>query len=170
MTRNVAKSSNRRRELHGESEKSGRRANRFHFAEVLLEIAIVLSSLAILSKALYFFWIGAGASLAGVLLASTAFLLELPESSLFYEMRSVIACSHVNGNTNSNEPRSRAQWHRPMSSSMPRYSESGISTLSTISTRRMRVSFPRDHHDFGPAGNKEFWSDLITSVTRRVRY
>jgi hypothetical protein len=61
------------RELHGESEKSGRRANRFHFAEVLLEIAIVLSSLAILSKSLYFFWIGTGASLAGVLLALTAF-------------------------------------------------------------------------------------------------
>ncbi len=62
------------RELQGESEKNGRRANRFHLAEVLLEIAIVLSSLAILSKARYFFWFGAGASLAGVLLASTAFL------------------------------------------------------------------------------------------------
>src|SRR5947209_11233522 len=60
------------RELHAESEKNGMRANRFHLAEVLLEIAIVLSSLAILSKARYFFWAGTGASLAGVLLGLTA--------------------------------------------------------------------------------------------------
>jgi hypothetical protein len=60
--------------LHAESEKNGRRANRFHLAEVLLEIAIVLSSLAILSKAHYFFWIATGASSVGILLALTAFV------------------------------------------------------------------------------------------------
>lgn len=62
------------RELQRESETNGRRANRFHLAEVLLEIAIVFSSLSILSKARYFFWIATGAASVGILIASTAFL------------------------------------------------------------------------------------------------
>ena len=61
-------------ELQAESARNGKRANRFHLAEVLLEIAIVLSSLAILSKSRYFFWLGTGSSLVGVLLGATAFL------------------------------------------------------------------------------------------------
>lgn len=60
------------RELHAESESSGRRANRFHVGEVLLEIAIVFSSLSILSKMRSFFWIGASAGVMGLVVALTA--------------------------------------------------------------------------------------------------
>lgn len=60
------------RELHSESERNGRRANRFHIGEVLLEVAIVFSSLSILSKARSFFWIGASAGAMGVAAALTA--------------------------------------------------------------------------------------------------
>lgn len=60
------------RELHAESESSGRRANRFHVGEVLLEIAIVFSSLSILSKMRSFLWIGASAGVMGLVVALTA--------------------------------------------------------------------------------------------------
>ena len=59
--------------LEGESDKAGRQAERFHIGEVFLEIGIVLSSLAILTKQKAFF-IGGGISAAiGLVLAVTAY-------------------------------------------------------------------------------------------------
>ena len=47
------------RDLEKERDAYGAKADRFHFGEVFLEIAIVLSSLAILTKRKPFFWAGA---------------------------------------------------------------------------------------------------------------
>lgn len=60
------------RDLEKESVRSGNRANRFHFGEVFLEVAIVLSSLSILTKSRPLFFGGVAAALAGVIIAATA--------------------------------------------------------------------------------------------------
>ncbi len=60
------------RDFEKERDRSSRRAGRFHFSEVFLEIAIVLSSLAILSKMRAMFWAGLAAALAGIAIALTA--------------------------------------------------------------------------------------------------
>jgi hypothetical protein len=61
------------KELENESKKAGHQAERFHIGEVFLEVGIVLSSLAILTKRRVFF-IGGGVSAAiGVVLAVTAY-------------------------------------------------------------------------------------------------
>lgn len=63
------------REFEQESERSGRKGNRFHFGEIFLEIAIVFSSLAILSKTKLLFYVGVGSALAGLIISVTAYLL-----------------------------------------------------------------------------------------------
>ena len=60
--------------LKKESEAAGERAESFHMGEVFLEIGIVLSSLAILTKRKAFFYGGAAASAVGVVLALKAYL------------------------------------------------------------------------------------------------
>jgi len=60
------------RELEHERDRSGRRANQLHFGEVFLEIAIVLSSLAILSKMRLLFWFGVAAGAAGIVISALA--------------------------------------------------------------------------------------------------
>jgi len=57
------------------SEDAGERAESFHIGEVFLEIGIVLSSLAILTKRKAFFYGGAVASAAGLVLALKAYLM-----------------------------------------------------------------------------------------------
>jgi hypothetical protein len=61
------------RDLEKERDAYGAKADRFHFGEVFLEIAIVLSSLAILTKRKPFFWAGAIAAVAGVVIGVTAY-------------------------------------------------------------------------------------------------
>jgi hypothetical protein len=61
------------KELESESAKSGGQAERFHIGEVFLEIGIVLSSLAILTKRKVFFIGGGVSSAIGVVLAVTAY-------------------------------------------------------------------------------------------------
>jgi hypothetical protein len=62
------------RELERESERAGHKASRLHLGEVFFEVAIVLSSLAILSKKQSLWLIGVLSALVGASIASTAFL------------------------------------------------------------------------------------------------
>ena len=63
------------RELENESHADGRKALRLHFGEVFLEVAIVLSSLAILSKRPLLWFAGVASSIVGALLALTWLLV-----------------------------------------------------------------------------------------------
>jgi uncharacterized protein DUF4337 len=62
------------KEYENEREVDSRRAERLHFGEVFLEIAIVLSSLAILTKRKLWYIAGSVSALGGLILASTAFV------------------------------------------------------------------------------------------------
>lgn len=62
------------REFEKERDRNGREAVRFHFGEVFLELAIVLSSLSILMKQRAVFMAGCAAALIGVVIAATAFV------------------------------------------------------------------------------------------------
>ena len=64
------------REMENESALSGRRALRLHFGEVFLEIAIVMASLAILSKREFLWWVGLVSGAAGALAAISTALLR----------------------------------------------------------------------------------------------
>ncbi len=61
------------RDLEKERDRSGRRAVRFHLGEVFLEVAIVLSSLAILAKRQPLFLAGAVSAVIGVVISLTVF-------------------------------------------------------------------------------------------------
>jgi len=61
------------REFEKERDKNGEKADRFHFGEVFLELAIVLSSLSILSKKKPLFWGGICSGAAGVIISATAY-------------------------------------------------------------------------------------------------
>jgi hypothetical protein len=61
------------RDLEKERDANGRKADRFHFGEVFLEVAIVLSSLCILTKRKPFFWGGLASAMAGVVIGVTAY-------------------------------------------------------------------------------------------------
>jgi hypothetical protein len=60
------------RELEQERDLSGRRANRLHFGEILLEVAIVFSSLSVLTRTRFLFFGGIVAAIAGIATAATA--------------------------------------------------------------------------------------------------
>ncbi len=62
--------------LEKESEAAGERAESFHMGEVFIEIGIVLSSLAILTKQKGFFFGGAASSVVGLILAVKAYLMK----------------------------------------------------------------------------------------------
>ncbi len=61
------------RDYEKERDSTGRRADRFHFGEVFLEVAIVFSSLSILSKRRPLFVAGLASALAGIIIAVTAY-------------------------------------------------------------------------------------------------
>jgi hypothetical protein len=63
------------REYERDSERNGKKGTRFHFGEIFLEIAIVFSSLAILSKTKLLFYVGIGSALAGIVIAVTAWAM-----------------------------------------------------------------------------------------------
>ncbi len=65
--------SDKAREFERESRRSSEVSHRFHFGEVFLEVAIVFSSLAILTKRRPLFVFGVGAALVGVVIAGTAY-------------------------------------------------------------------------------------------------
>ncbi len=60
--------------LEKASDAAGERAEKFHMGEVFLEIGIVLSSLAILTRRREFFYGGALASVVGLVMAVRAYL------------------------------------------------------------------------------------------------
>lgn len=62
-------------ELEAESAVSGRRALRFHFGEVFLELAIVFCSLAILSKRSMFFYVAIAGAAVGLVIAAGGLLV-----------------------------------------------------------------------------------------------
>lgn len=62
----------RAKDYEKESRRSGDKANRFHFGEIFLEVAIVFSSLSILIKVKPLFLAGVGATLIGIVIALTA--------------------------------------------------------------------------------------------------
>jgi hypothetical protein len=62
--------------LAKQSEAAGERAEGFHMGEVFLEIGIVLSSLAILTKQRGFFYGGGVASAVGLVFAIRAYLMH----------------------------------------------------------------------------------------------
>lgn len=62
------------REFEHEGELAGRHALRLHFGEVFLEIAIVFSSLAILTKRRMFFWLAILGGASGALIGCSAYL------------------------------------------------------------------------------------------------
>jgi hypothetical protein len=64
------------REFEKESELTGRRALRLHLGEICLELAIVLSSLAILSRRQMFFYGGILSAAIGVAVGAAAALLH----------------------------------------------------------------------------------------------
>ena len=59
------------KELETESSLKGREALRLHFGEILLEIAIIFASLAILTKRPIFYWIAVTGSALGIVIALT---------------------------------------------------------------------------------------------------
>jgi hypothetical protein len=63
------------REHERESAMMGKRALRLHFGEVFLEIAIVLSSLAILTRRRLFWYLGIAGAVTGLSISATVFLL-----------------------------------------------------------------------------------------------
>lgn len=63
------------RDYEHESERAGRKASRFHFGEIFLEIAIVFASLAILTKAKLLYVMGVSSATVGLVIGVTAYLL-----------------------------------------------------------------------------------------------
>lgn len=63
------------RDYEHESERAGNKGNRFHFGEIFLEVAIVFSSLSILTKAKPLFFAGVASAIAGVIIGATAWLI-----------------------------------------------------------------------------------------------
>ena len=63
-------------DLEKESAAAARKADRFDLGEVFLEIALVISSLALLTRKRAFWYIGIASSIAGVAVAITGALLH----------------------------------------------------------------------------------------------
>lgn len=59
-----------------ESARAQRKADRFDLGEVFLEIALVISSLALLSRKLIFWYLGLTSGVAGLVIAVTGYLLH----------------------------------------------------------------------------------------------
>jgi hypothetical protein len=64
------------KDLEKESALAQRKANRFDLGEVFLEIALVISSLALLSRKRFYWFLGIASGLAGLGVAATGFLLH----------------------------------------------------------------------------------------------
>jgi hypothetical protein len=64
------------KDLEKESALAQRKANRFDLGEVFLEIALVISSLSLLSRNRFYWFLGIASGLAGLGIAATGFLLH----------------------------------------------------------------------------------------------
>ena len=75
-TKEQAEVEEQAKDLEKESALAQRKADRFDLGEVFLEIALVISSLALLSRKRAFWYLGIVSGLAGLAVAATAFLLH----------------------------------------------------------------------------------------------
>src|SRR5882724_3687820 len=75
-TKEQAEIQEKAKEFEGESARAQRKADRFDLGEVFLEIALVISSLALLSGKRFYWVLGIISGLAGLGVAATGFLLH----------------------------------------------------------------------------------------------
>jgi hypothetical protein len=75
-TKEQAEIEEQAKELEKESALAQRKADRFDLGEVFLEIALVISSLALLSRKRFYWFLGIASGLAGLGVAATGFLLH----------------------------------------------------------------------------------------------
>ena len=75
-TKEQAEIEEQAKDLEKESALEQRKANRFDLGEVFLEVALVITSLALLTKKKTFWMLGMVSGLAGLAVASTGFLLH----------------------------------------------------------------------------------------------
>jgi hypothetical protein len=66
----------RAQEFENESHLAGKRAMRLHIGEIFLEIAIVLSSLAILTRRALYWYVGIASSVLGAALGASVLLIQ----------------------------------------------------------------------------------------------
>jgi len=64
------------KDLEKESDKSSSKANRFDLGELFLEVALVISSIALLTRNRLFWYLGIVSGIAGLAIAVTGFLLH----------------------------------------------------------------------------------------------
>jgi uncharacterized protein DUF4337 len=75
-TKEQAEIEDQAKDLEKESALEQRKANRFDLGEVFLEIALVISSLSLLSRKRFYWFLGIVSGLAGLGVAATGFLLH----------------------------------------------------------------------------------------------
>jgi hypothetical protein len=75
-TKEQAEIEEKAKDFENESARAQRKADRFDLGEVFLEIALVISSLALLSRKRVYWYMGIVSGVAGLGLAATAFLLH----------------------------------------------------------------------------------------------
>ena len=75
-TKEQAEIEEQAKDLEKESALAQRQANRFDLGEVFLEVALVISSLALLSSKRFYWFLGIVTGLAGLGVAATGFLLH----------------------------------------------------------------------------------------------
>jgi hypothetical protein len=75
-TKEQAEIEEKAKDYEGESARAQRKADRFDLGEVFLEIALVISSLALLSRKLVFWYLGILSGVAGLAIAVTGYLLH----------------------------------------------------------------------------------------------
>ena len=75
-TKEQAEIEEQAKDLEKDSGLAQRKANRFDLGEVFLEIALVISSLALLSRKRFYWFLGIVSGLAGLGVAATSFLLH----------------------------------------------------------------------------------------------
>ncbi len=75
-TKEQAEVEEQAKDYEAESARAQRKADRFDLGEVFLEIALVISSLALLSRKLVFWYLGIASGLAGLAVAVTGFLMH----------------------------------------------------------------------------------------------
>src|SRR5579863_5877435 len=75
-TKEQAEVEEQAKEFEAESARAQRKADRFDLGEVFLEIALVISSLALLSRKRIFWYLGMASGFAGLAVAATGLLLH----------------------------------------------------------------------------------------------
>lgn len=75
-TREQTEIEDKAKDYESESARAQRKADRFDLGEVFLEIALVISSLALLSRKLIFWYMGMAAGAVGLAVAVTGYLLH----------------------------------------------------------------------------------------------